>query len=236
MAVNPINVGTVPNDDTGDSLRNAFIKVNSNEAFLETGQTTGAAITGGTINGTTIGATTATTGKFTSLGITTFGSAAAPSVAFGNDTGWFESADNDFRLTLGGTSRWRFVFSLFQGEAAGAPLLQNIDSTATEPNICPDKADANTGIGRAGEGQLSLISDGVEGLRLSETGGAVNAAFDNNILANVVEVGSFTVATLPSASATPNGIIKVSDETGGETLAFSDGTNFRRVQDRAIVA
>jgi len=32
MAIDIINVGTVPNDDTGDSLRNAFIKVNSNFA------------------------------------------------------------------------------------------------------------------------------------------------------------------------------------------------------------
>ena len=47
---------------------------------------------------------------------------------------------------------------------------------------------------------------------------------------------SYTVATLPTASEWTAGVIYVSDETGGATLAFSDGTNFRRVQDRAIVA
>ena len=31
-------------------------------------------------------------------------------------------------------------------------------------------------------------------------------------------------------------LIGVTDETGGATLAFSDGTNWRRVQDRAIVS
>lgn len=31
-------------------------------------------------------------------------------------------------------------------------------------------------------------------------------------------------------------LIFVSDEVGGPTLAFSDGTNWRRVQDRAIVS
>lgn len=47
---------------------------------------------------------------------------------------------------------------------------------------------------------------------------------------------SYTVATVPTASSYTGGIIYVSDETGGATLAFSDGTNWRRVQDRAIVS
>lgn len=46
----------------------------------------------------------------------------------------------------------------------------------------------------------------------------------------------YTVATLPSASVWINSLVAVSDETGGYTLAFSDGTNWRRVQDRAIVS
>lgn len=50
-----------------------------------------------------------------------------------------------------------------------------------------------------------------------------------------LQCASFTVATLPPA--TPAGqMIYVSNEIGGATLAFSDGTNWRRVQDRAIVS
>jgi len=49
------------------------------------------------------------------------------------------------------------------------------------------------------------------------------------------EAPDYEVASLPSA-VPGGGIIYVSDETGGATLAFSDGTNWRRVQDRAIVA
>lgn len=52
-----------------------------------------------------------------------------------------------------------------------------------------------------------------------------------------------TVANLPAASnhgaTTGNpftSLIFVSDETGGATIAFSDGTDWRRVQDRAIVS
>lgn len=47
---------------------------------------------------------------------------------------------------------------------------------------------------------------------------------------------SYTVATLPSASTYAGSMIYVSNETGGATIAFSDGTNWRRVQDRNIVS
>jgi hypothetical protein len=46
---------------------------------------------------------------------------------------------------------------------------------------------------------------------------------------------SFTVADVISAADNERMIIYVSDESGGATLAFSDGTNWRRVQDRAII-
>jgi len=51
----------------------------------------------------------------------------------------------------------------------------------------------------------------------------------------ILRVGSFLVANLPPAT-TPGRVIYVSNETGGATLAFSDGTNWRRVQDRAVVS
>ena len=51
-----------------------------------------------------------------------------------------------------------------------------------------------------------------------------------------LKLASYTVATVPTASLYTDGLIAVSDETGGYTVAFSDGTNWRRVQDRAIVA
>lgn len=47
---------------------------------------------------------------------------------------------------------------------------------------------------------------------------------------------SYTVATLLGAGDWPNSLVYVSDEAGGATLAFSDGTNWRRVQDRVIVS
>jgi hypothetical protein len=46
---------------------------------------------------------------------------------------------------------------------------------------------------------------------------------------------SFTVSSLPSA-AQPGQMIYVSDETAGSVMAFSDGSNWRRITDRAVVS
>lgn len=46
---------------------------------------------------------------------------------------------------------------------------------------------------------------------------------------------SYQVASLPSA-AQPGQMIYVSDETGGATMAFSDGSDWRRITDRAVVS
>jgi hypothetical protein len=51
-----------------------------------------------------------------------------------------------------------------------------------------------------------------------------------------VVLPSFTVSTVPTASLWTRGLIWVSDDVGGSTPAFSDGTNWRRVSDRAIVS
>lgn len=46
---------------------------------------------------------------------------------------------------------------------------------------------------------------------------------------------SFRVANLPNAGI-PGQMIYVSNESGGATMAFSDGSNWRRITDRAIVS
>jgi hypothetical protein len=50
---------------------------------------------------------------------------------------------------------------------------------------------------------------------------------------------SFTVAELTgnfAASVWPGATVYVSNEAGGAVTAFSDGTNWRRVTDRAVVS
>jgi hypothetical protein len=51
-----------------------------------------------------------------------------------------------------------------------------------------------------------------------------------------IRLASYTVDTLPAAGESSAGLIYVSDEAGGAVPAFSDGTNWRRVTDRAIVS
>jgi hypothetical protein len=59
----------------------------------------------------------------------------------------------------------------------------------------------------------------------------------NGIVAdiNASPVRAYTVDTLPSPTETKR-IIYVIDETGGAVLAFNDGTDWRRVTDRAVVS
>jgi hypothetical protein len=54
------------------------------------------------------------------------------------------------------------------------------------------------------------------------------------IVADALIVPTYTVTTLPPANPAAQ-IIFVSNESGGAVLAFSDGTNWRRCTDRAIV-
>jgi hypothetical protein len=54
-----------------------------------------------------------------------------------------------------------------------------------------------------------------------------------------VKVEGFEVAGLPPADADRYGagaLVFVTDETDGAVLAFSDGTDWRRCTDRAIVS
>lgn len=51
-----------------------------------------------------------------------------------------------------------------------------------------------------------------------------------------IPLKSYTVAGVPPAANWEASLVYVSNETGGKTLAFSDGTNWRRVQDRAVIA
>ena len=47
---------------------------------------------------------------------------------------------------------------------------------------------------------------------------------------------SYTVATLPDAAANAFTIVHVSDESGGPTLAYSDGADWLRATDNAVVS
>ena len=80
-------------------------------------------------------------------------------------------------------------------------------------------------VSRAASGVLAVGSNGTPG----DTGGRMQMAS--------VRVGSYTVSGVPSASTYGAGsMIYVSNESGGAVIAFSDGTNWRRVTDRAVIS
>lgn len=47
---------------------------------------------------------------------------------------------------------------------------------------------------------------------------------------------TFTVSTLPDPTKWRGGLIIVTDETDGEVLAWSDGTDWKRATDGAVVS
>jgi len=51
-----------------------------------------------------------------------------------------------------------------------------------------------------------------------------------------LKLASYAVADLPPAADWTGGMAYVTNETGGAIPAFSDGTNWRRVSDRAVVS
>ncbi len=61
-----------------------------------------------------------------------------------------------------------------------------------------------------------------------------NAGYVQFALPPVLPV--YTVATVPSAATFTNGVIIVSNEAGGRTIATSDGTNWRRVSDGTVIS
>ena len=56
------------------------------------------------------------------------------------------------------------------------------------------------------------------------------------LLGAAISLPSYAVADVPTASEWTGGMIYVSDESGGAVPAFSDGTNWRRTTDRAVIS
>ena len=82
-------------------------------------------------------------------------------------------------LEAGGTAGQRLFVKAGQTTfaASGLMSLQAEDATSTNPVFCPNSLDTDTGIGRADADQLSLIAGGVEGIRITESGGAAVIQF-----------------------------------------------------------
>ena len=134
-----------------------------------------------------------------------------PQVVISDRGGGFQAdAQLQFNPTFGGTTYWQhFGF-----------VMQEWDETASPPA----PTGPTVGIG------FSLTS--ARPFYVNGSGEVADILTDAH-----ARVRSYTVATLPSAAAAGAGsIVYVSDESGGAVLAFSDGADWRRVTDRAVVS
>ncbi len=108
------------------------------------------------------------------------GAVATPALAFGDgDSGFYESADDDLRVSLAGIDRWRWTGSEFQGNATGAAQIRNLTATATVPTLIPSRGDTDTGVGSGALNQIDLIV-GAETAFRGIKDGASEMYFNNN--------------------------------------------------------
>ena len=118
-------------------------------------------------------------------------------------------------------------------KGAGNHVFYTGSTTAVQAYITHTASAANALIftGSASGNAVSISTYGTDtdrSITLTAAGtGTVNVS-------NPLGLKRYTVATLPAA--TTDRLIIVSDESGGLVPAFSDGTNWRRVTDRAIVS
>jgi len=144
-------------------------------------------------------------------GVTVRGADATPLLAFGDgDTGFFEFADDDLRITIGGTGHWQLKTTRIQAVTGGGPQIEDKAASASVP-VYTFNNDTDTGLSRQGTDAVSLIAGGIEGLRVTETG-----------VDTTDQVTIFPGATLKGTAATP-------------ALAFGDGdTGFYEISDDTL--
>ena len=116
-------------------------------------------------------------------------------------------------------------------------------STDGSGNLSFQSVSSLSGFGWGNDSDFGLITDSVT--TTDDSGLIINSIANSYDLGSISTSGlvypaqfvlpSFTVSTLPSVS--PAGqMLFVTDETGGAIPAFSDGTNWRRISDAAIVS
>lgn len=137
---------------------------------------------------------------------------------------YLEKQSSTFMMRMAGFDTWRFATNQFGPAQSTMPALQNTAPTATSPSILPGRNDSNTGIGRAGTDEFSLIAGGIEGQRIKGAGGAVTTRF-----ANKVYIGNTT--TLPSEALEVAGTISGPDINFSGTLS---GPNIQNTGDHTL--
>lgn len=89
----------------------------------------------------------------------------------------------------------------------------------------------------SGRAEIGLTGDDNLHFKVSPNGSTWHDAMVIPAATGIPRVRGLAKASLPSAAAAGAGaVVLVPDEAGGAVLAFSDGSNWRRVTDRAVVS
>ena len=185
------------------STDNAIVKIDGSTGVQESG-----VILDDSNNITAVGSVDMTTTSTSQLNLPSSNDAVTPTMAFDDDSGWYESAADEVSLALNGALSLTFTAAGLTYSNAAGPVIANEASSKTNPTLIPDKTDMDTGIGRGAADELSLIAGNVEMINIDSTGGA---STDSITLA--------PGATLRGSATSP-------------LLAFGDGdTGFYEVND-----
>jgi len=140
--------------------------------------------------------------------------------------------DSEFyAFFAGGATNWRIKTGIRNSHASGiaqSELIANGPAFYRATDYTNDWS-----FGKNGAGDF-FVGRGDPG---SDTVLAVDKSRLALELARPPKLPSYSVAGLPSASTYGAGsMVFVGDETGGSVVAFSDGTDWRRMTDRAVVS
>lgn len=153
------------------------------------------------------------------------GSATSPSLNFSADTntGIYRVGSDQLGISAGGSNQVTISTSAVTTTVA---VVAPTGLGASTPAYT-FSGDTSTGLAYQGAGSMRFVNSGVATL-----------GFSSSLINMLVpmRLPSYTTTTLPSASTAAGQMIYVSNESGGAVPAFSDGTNWRRVTDRAIVS
>jgi hypothetical protein len=145
MPFDVVNIGSVANDGTGDSLRAGGTKINNNFAKAVEGPSSAVAGQVVAFNGTT--------GKLVQGGLGD-GTAAAPSVSFASDTdtGLFRPAADTLAFSTEGVERWRFT----SGGIFEAPGAQTIRTATGALTLATNGGNGNIILSPNGSGNVGI--------------------------------------------------------------------------------
>jgi len=134
------------------------------------------------------------------------------------DTGIYEGADDELYIELGGSAnKWWITSSYIGGVHGDRPALLYEGASNTNPTLVPERSDANTGIGAASAGVLSLIAGGTNGL-------------------NVISTGNIGIGTTgPNEKLDVEGNIRLGDGGGGVYLNFDTDSLYIADEDDSPV-